>query len=127
MIIKANDCCFFDKKSIGNKRKMLKYYGVKSKTYAGKTVGRIYDQYFANAYSINKLYRKYYRKEFPSCKEYLICRFNLSQDLAEEIANKKLYCTNMKIKRDQISYSFAYDDELADIFTNYVGEIRNED
>ena len=127
MIIKANGYCFFDRNCIGNKRKMQKYYGVKSKTYAGKTVGRIYDQYFANAHSVSKLYRKYYRKEFPSCKDYLICRFNLNQNLAEEIVGKDLYCTNMKIKRDQISYSFEYDDDLVEIFKNYVGGVRNED
>jgi len=90
MIIKANGCCFFDKISIGSKRKMQKYYGVKNNKYAGKTIERVYNQYFGNAYRVSKLYRKYYRKEFPSCKDFLICRFNLNQDLAEEIIDKNL-------------------------------------
>lgn len=127
IIIKTNGFCFFDKISIGAKRKMQKYYGVKNNTYAGKTIGRIYNQYFGNAYRVSKLYRKHYRKEFPSCKDFLICRFNLSQDLVEEIINKNLQCTNMEIKRDQIAYSFNYDDKLVDTFKKYVGGIRNED
>jgi len=127
MIIKANGYCFFDKKNIGSKRKLQNYYGVKNNTYAGKTITRIYNQYFGSSYRVSKLYRKYYGKEFPSCKDFLICRFNLSQDIAQEIVDNDLYYTNMEIKRDQIAYSFNFDEELVDTFKKYVGGIRYED
>lgn len=126
MIIKINGYCFFDRNSIGSKRKMQRYYGVKKNTYAGTTIARLYNQYFGYAYKISKIYGKYYRKEFPSCKEFLICRFNLSQELAQEVVDKKLYCTNIIIKKDQIAYSFNYDEELVNTFKEYVGGIRNE-
>ena len=126
MIIKANGYCFFDRKSIGSKQKMQRYYGVKNNTYAGKTIERLYNLYFGNAYRVNKLYKKYYRKEFPSCKEYLICRHNLSKELAQEVADKNLYCTDMKMKKDQIAYSFNYDEELVNTFNEYVGGVRYE-
>lgn len=124
MIIKVNGYCFFVRNNIGSKRKLQKYYGVKNNTYAGTIIARLYNQYFGNAYRIRKLYRKYYRKEFPSCKEFLICRFNLDQDLAQEIVDKNLHCTNMKIKRDEIADSFNYDEELVNTFKEYVGGVR---
>lgn len=126
MIIKANGYCFFDRNSIGSKRKLQKYYGVKNNSFAGNTIARLYKQYFGNAYRVRKIYKKFYRKEFPSCKDFLICRFNLSSNLAQEVVEKKLFYTNMEMKIDEISDSFYYDEELVNLFKQYVGGVRNE-
>ena len=126
MIIEVNGYCFFSKKKIGSINKIHRYFGIKRGTYAGRTISRLYYEYFGCAYRIDKYYRKYYRKEFPSCEEFLVCRYNLPLDLAKTIVQGKLWCTDMGIKRDQISYSFSYDDELTKLFSDYVGGIQHE-
>lgn len=126
MIIRTNGYCFFNRTSIGSENKLKKFFGVKSNSYAGKTIARLYNYFFGNAFKIKKHYKKYYRKEFSSCKDFLVCKYNLSEPLAWEIIKNDLYCTNMGLKIDEIIYSFNHDTELMNLFKEYVGGIRYE-
>lgn len=127
MIIKVNGYCFFDKKNIGSKRKMQKYFGVKNKTYAGNIIERVYYYYFGNAINLKKYFKRYYSQEFQSFEEFLIYRLNLSNEFARKIADKNLYFTNLNIKQDTIQYLFDDDeDKLTCIFEEYVGGIEIE-
>lgn len=127
MNLKFDRYLFFNKDEVGSLRKLLKVYGVKKRSYAGKVVSRIYESYFGNPINIKKEFSKYYKKEFKTCEQYLICRFNMSESLARKICNEKRYYVNLDWKGDQIGYSFSYDDELSNQFWRFVGGIEYED
>ena len=127
MVIMANQYCFFNRRKIGSKHGICKFFGVKEKSYAGKTLLRLYMQYFGDAELLRKTYRKYYRKEFLSYKDFLVCRYNLDDGVVEEIMQENMSCTNLSFKEDDIAYSFNSDDELRILFIEYVGGIRDED
>ncbi len=127
MLIRVNQYCFFNKRKIGSKYRIFKFFGVKEKSYAGKTLLRLYMQYFGDSELLRQTYRKYYKKEFSSYKDFLVCRYNLSDKLAEEIMKENMSCTNLSFKQDDIAYSFDADEELKKLFVEYVGGIRYED
>lgn len=127
MLIRANQYCFFNKRKIGSKHRIFKFFGVKEKSYAGKTLLRLYMQYFGEAELLRQTYRKYYKKEFSTYKDFLVCRYNISDKLAEVIMKENMSCTDLSSKGDDIAYSFDSDDELKKFFLEYAGGIRYED
>lgn len=127
MLIRVNQYCFFNKRKIGSKYRIFKFFGVKEKSYAGKTLLRLYMQYFGDSELLRQTYRKYYKKEFSSYKDFLVCRYNLSDKLAEEIMKENMSCTNSSFKQDDIAYTFDSDEDLKKLFVEYVGGIRYED
>ena len=52
-------------------------------------IGRIYDLYFGNPINYRKEFRRYYKKEFDNCEQYLVCRFNMSEELARKVCRNK--------------------------------------
>lgn len=126
MVIKVNNYCFFNKREIGSLRKMQRKFGVKKDSYAGNIIKRLYYEFFGQACSVKSYYRKYYRKEYSSCEEFLNCRFAISPELANIIVKEKLWFSNMKSKRDSISIYLNYENSLRDIFVKYVGGITYE-
>lgn len=127
MNLKFNRYLFFNKNEVGTPCRLLKKYKIKRNSYAGKVILRIYDSYFGNAINIKREFLRYYKKEFKTCEQYLVCRFNMSEDLAKRICDEKKYYVDLEWKGDQIGYSFSYDDELKEQFWDFVGGIEYED
>lgn len=126
MIILVNEYCFFDRHKIGSVFKFQRYLGVKHNSYAGTVARRLYFQYFGDSHNLHRYYKKYYRKEFCSCVEFLECRLMIEHDLAESISKGNLSFASFKSKSDGIKYSFDYDENLVNLFREYVGGIKNE-
>lgn len=127
MNLKFNNYLFFNKNEVGNRRSLLKKYKIKNKSYAGNVLLRIYDYYFGNAIHIKHEFKRYYKKEFATCDEYLVCRFNMPANLAKKICSEKTYYVDLDWKGEQIGWSFLYDNKLKEQFWNFVGGIEYED
>lgn len=127
MNLKFNDYLFFNKSEVGTKRTLLKKYKVRKNSYAGNVLSRVYDSYFGSATNLQKEFSRYYKKEFGTCKQYLICRFNMPEELAQKVCSEKKYYVDLSWKGEQIGYSFSYDEELKAQFWDFVGGIENED
>ena len=126
MILKFNNYLFFNKKEIGTRSKLLRLYKVKKNTYAGQVVDRIYNSLFGNPINIKSEFLKYYKKEFEYCNQYLICHFNMPEELARKICNEKKYYVDLNWKVDQIWNSFTFDEILTEKFWNLVGGMVDE-
>lgn len=124
--IRVNTYIFFDKKVVGSRRSLQKKFGLKGRSYAGNIMRRIYHYYFENAINVKREYKKFYKKEFPQYIDYLVCHFNISNQLADKISKSKLYYSDLEWKSDHINYSFSYDEKLSDLFWNSVGGYCNE-
>lgn len=126
MIIKANGYCFFTR-DLPTFQSFCRYLGIEKNSYAGSVAKRLYNQYFGGKQNLQREYRKYYKKEFSTYKEYLEIRLNLNSILAEELSEGNYYFTEISKKHDDVKYSLDYDDGLKQIFADFVGGIRNED
>lgn len=127
MNLRVDRYLFFNKAEICSRNRLIKLYGVKKRSYAGNVVMRVYDSYFGNAINIKKEFSKYYKKEFKTCEQFLVCRFNMTEELAKKVCNEKTHYVDLEWKGDQIWYSFSYDDELKKQFWRFVGGIEYED
>lgn len=125
--LKFNNYLFFNVYEVGTKARLLNLYKVKRNSYAGEVIGRIYDLYFGNPINYRKEFHKYYKKEFDTCEQYLICRFNMSEELAQKICRNKKYYVDLAWKGDQVGDYFSYDDELKNQFWRFVGGLEYED
>ena len=127
MIIKNDKILFFTKKDCKTEEKFLDYLKVKKGSYIGNVVSRVYFYFFGDKHKVVKYYKKYYGKEFASCKEFLINRWNISDEIAEEVSHSKYYFTSLNNKKDGINYRFEYDDEFVELFDEFIGgKIINE-
>jgi len=127
MNLKFNKFLFFNKSEVGTKNKLLRLYGVKKNSYAGRVVVRIYDSYFGKPIDIKKEFKKYYKKELKSCEQYLVCRFNMPEELAKRIVDEKKYYVDLEWQEDQPGLTFSYDDELKKQFWGFMGGLAYED
>lgn len=127
MNLKFNNYLFFNKNEVGTKNKLLRLYGVKKNSYAGTVVSRIYDSYFGNPTNIKKEFARYYKKEFDSYERYLVCRFNMPEELAKKVCEDKKYYVNLNWKAEQPGETFSYDEELRLQFWEFVGGLADED
>lgn len=125
--LKFNNYLFFNLYEVGTKARLLNLYKVKKNSYAGEVIGRIYDLYFGNPINYRKEFRRYYKKEFDNCEQYLVCRFNMSEELARKVCRNKKYYVDLEWKGDQVGYYFSYDDELKNQFWGFVGGLEYED
>lgn len=125
--LKFNNYLFFNLYEVGTKARLLNLYKVKRNSYAGEVIGRIYDLYFGNPINYRKEFRRYYKKEFDNCEQYLVCRFNMSEELARKICRNKKYYVDLEWKGEQVGDCFSYDDELKNQFWGFVGGLEYED
>lgn len=125
--LKFNNYLFFNLYEVGTKARLLNLYKVKKNSYAGEVIGRIYDLYFGNPINYRKEFRRYYKKEFDNCEQYLVCRFNMSEELARKVCRNKKYYVDLEWKGDQVGVYFSYDDELKNQFWGFVGGLEYED
>ena len=126
MNIKCQNYLFFNKKEVGSRRKILNIYKVKKKSYAGNVILRIYNYYFGDSKNVKREYEIYYSKEFSNYKDYLICRFNISNELADTISKENMNYVDLDWKGDQVGESFSYEDKLKEQFWRFVGGIKYE-
>jgi hypothetical protein len=83
-MVDTGKCIYFNKSWYSNKKRFLKHFGVKQKSYIGLVMSRLHAFFFANACYLRKDFRRYYRREFCSLKEYLDKKHNLFE---QEIVN----------------------------------------
>lgn len=126
MNIKFSHYLFFNKENIGSRRKLSRIYKIKLNSYAGRVLSRVYNFYFGNPINIQSEYRRYYKKEFKNCEDFLICRFNMPSELAKRILKESTHYVDLDYKGEEINFAFSYDDKLSDFFWNNVGGLVNE-
>lgn len=126
MIYKTKEIIAFkssDKKSLG---RFLRYLKVKRHSYAGMNAARIYNEFFGDSYSLKRYYKKYYKREFDSCAEFLVNRWNISDGLAEKLSSENYHFTFCDYKNDRLSWFFSHDEKLVELFSDFVGGIYRE-
>ena len=127
MIIKNDKIIFFTKKDCKTEREFLTYLKVKKESYIGSVAARTYFYCFGDKHNLLKYYKKYYSKEFASCKNFLINKWNLSEEVATEVCNSKYYFSFLNNKNDSVYYYLKYDDEFVELFDGFLGgTITNE-
>lgn len=99
-MLKIDEKLFFVKTAKLNKCNFRKYLGIKRKTYMNTVVIRLFDYHFANAISLRKEYRKYYRKEFTTFDSFLAQRHNLFPAEIEDFAQKRIFYKDLSITSD---------------------------
>ena len=102
--------------------------GVKSKSFAGNMVARMYDYYFADAVNFNIEFRKYYKKEYDSITEYMEQHYNILHEDVESMAAGSYSmkrCTQDSIERNVETLN--YDDAFKNAFSIAVGGLIDED
>ena len=124
--IKYNRYIFFDKKTVGSARRLVRRYGVRYNSYAGEVLQRIYHFYFGNATDIKKEYKKYYKKEFEDFDKYLEYHMGVKDDVRRKLKKNNVYYVNIDEKGEHIDDSFSYEEELKDQFWNLVGGLADE-
>ena len=124
--IRYGSYVFYDPKTVGSVRKMVRRFGVKYKSYAGEVLQRIFHFYFGDAINLQKEYRKYYEKEYIEFEDYLECHFGIPKRIIGIISSANAFYVNLAYKGDHIGDSFYYEDDLKELFWNMVGGIQNE-
>jgi hypothetical protein len=71
---------YFNKSNRLKKSFFFKSFGINPRSYIGQIISRIHDYYFINSISLKKDYKKHYKKEYNSFREYLNKRHNLFQN-----------------------------------------------
>lgn len=118
---------FFIKKYYVNRFGIMRYFGVKRKSYAGSVIERIYDYYCMGASSLFIEYLKYYRQEFDSYDDFLIRKYNF---FIEEISNWNkylLFYKNLHLTEDGGVENLTLDENFKAIIIKFLGGICIED
>ncbi len=89
-----------------------RYWGVRRNSYASRIVDRIYDYYFAGAKNMKFEYWRYYRHEFQSYRDYLIKRFNLREEEAEQFNSYRAFYKEMTFEEDEQIPQLMEDDNM---------------
>jgi len=118
-MIDTGNYIFYNKNSIFKKSYFFNILGVISKSYIGSIISRIYDYYFINSRSLNKEYRKYYRKEFNTFEDYLNKKHNLFKYEIDKLNNKNVYYSEKHIAERHVVREF-----LGDIYEDNIIKVR---
>lgn len=128
IVYKINNFIYFKSKSLPSKWIVLFRLGVKTNTFAGDIVSRLYDFYFKEAIDLCLEYRLYYKKEFKSFIEYIEQHHNIEHDLA--IYLSKGHFSIKRCSDDSIdSYINILNESksISEAFSKAVGGIKDED
>lgn len=126
--IKKKGTLYFNHSKLPSKRTVMHRMGVKSKSFAGNMVARMYDYYFADAVNFNIEFRKYYKKEYDSITEYMEQHYNILHEDVESMAAGSYSmkrCTQDSIERNVETLN--YDDAFKNAFSIAVGGLIDED
>lgn len=126
MIYITDNIVAFRNKDKKTYRKFIRFLRVKRNSYAARIAYRVYNEFFGNRYNLKRYYRQYYRKEFSSCEEFLINRWNMSDELAKTLAGENYYFTYCDYKKDRLSWWFSNDKKMVNLFSKFVGGIAHE-
>ncbi len=125
---KTEGILYFESSKIPDKRSVLLSMGVRPDTFAGNMVKRAYSYCFEDAINFRKEYKKYYRKEFKSLKNFIEERYNFNEDMAEFLSEGDYSmkdCSVMSIERN--TETLFEDKDFKDSFAKAVGGLRDED
>lgn len=117
---------FYDKKTVGSVRGLIKKYGIRYNSYAGEVIQRVFHYYFGDAINLKKEYRKYYMKEYAEFDKYLECHLGIPLNIRKTFSGTKVYYVDLDDKGDKIGDSFFYEENLKEQFWNLVGGLQNE-
>ena len=124
--IRYDDYIFFDKKSVGSVRKLVRAYGLKYNSYAGEVVRRVFHYFFGDATRLLKEYKKYYKKEYDNLDMFLECHMGIPEGVRSRFVGHNIFYVNLEDKGDRIGEAFN-DKELQQKFWDMVGGIERED
>lgn len=125
---KKEGILYFDNSRLPCKWTVMHRMKVRSKSFAGNMVARMYDYYFSGAVNFNKEFHKYYNKEYESITEYMEQHYNISHEDAQIMAAGSYSmknCTQQSIERN--IETLNYDSALKNAFYKAVGGINDED
>ena len=80
---------------------------------------KLFDYHFANAISLRKEYRKYYKKEFATFNSFLAQRHNLFSAEIEDIAHKKIFYKDLSITSDLNIAELMNDEIISKAFWDF--------
>lgn len=126
--IKKEGILYFDNSKLPCKWIVMHRMGVKSKSFAGNMVSRLYDYYFAGAVDFYKEYCNFYSKEYESIMEYMEQHYNISHKDAEIMAigsYSMKRCTRDSIERN--IETLNDDAAFKEAFSVAVGGLIDED
>ena len=99
---------YFNKAWYSNRKHFLKHFGVQPKSYIGQVLTRLHSFYFINTYYLKRDYRRYYRKEFKSLKDYLDKKHNLFEPEIDKLKPRIAQCS-VKLFAEQFNVETLLD------------------
>lgn len=118
---------FFIKSCSTNKFGIMRYFGVKRKSYAGSVIERLYDYYCLGAKSVFGEYLKYYRREFSSYDDFLTRKYNLFSEDMLKVNKYLLFYKNPRFTEDGGITHLLDDETFYGIIIKFLGGEVNED
>ena len=117
---------FFIKKLYATRYGVMRYFGVKRKSYAGSIIQRIYDYYCMDASSVFLQYIRYYKHEFDSYDDFLIRKYNFFPDEILHINKYLLFYKNLNLIEDSGILELLYDEDFKKVIIRFLGGIDIE-
>ena len=125
--VRYNRFIFFDKKTVGSVRKLVRRLGIRYKSYAGEVIQRIYYFYFGDAIDLRNDFKRFYKKEFKDIDEYLECHLGIPKKIRKQFIGNRVFYVNLDEKGEDLDDFFDYDDdELERAFWDLLGGLEIE-
>lgn len=125
---KSHGIIYFQKRKIPSKHTVLKRLGVRPRTFAGRTISRLYDYYFDGAVDFISEFKKYYSKEFDSAVQFIEERYNIDHEKAIKYVDGHFSMKECSIRSIERNVeTLVYDEEIKRLFSEAVGGIEDED
>lgn len=120
-IDKYEDLVFFNKVHGMSKREFISLFKVKKKSYLYDLYSRLYDAIIGGSINLNKEYNKYYRIEFDNFSDFLISRYNMTEEMLKKYCNKKSYYKEFDRMLEQPIHSLLQDETIKEIIYKFMG------
>ena len=115
--------CFYLKKKVPLKKKVLEEMHIKNESYFGSAICRLYDYYFLNGVKLASEYKKYYKDEFDSIKDFIENVYAVDSHMADILCSEKYYVTRLEHYYESVvglmedsRFSKAFEDSLGGVF-----------
>ena len=124
--VRVGDKVFFNKNIFMNKVFFVNMFHVKYNSYFYMLYSRLYDYLIGNSTNLHKEYKKYYKQEFSSMREFILERYNLCDEDIEAFAHKNSYYKLRNNGMDNPVHGLLYIDTINVLISEFFGGDFNE-
>lgn len=117
---------FCKKKNIPSKGRVLHKLGLKKGSYMWNVTARFYDYFFDNLINFRKEYRRFYKREFLDCAEFIEEKYNFPKVDAQRYANENYWFKDLDKNVERNISTLNMDYRFANKFWKLIGGYFNE-